>query len=100
MFTAAFLSVVPNKLGGILITSTRVDIENNCAVYCYGEVIEVTEVISKKNQETEAKKEYQHKVIFHFIREDDREVLVRTSLHEQSKQLQKLSQKRNQQSES
>lgn len=75
-------------------------LENNCAVYCYGEVIEVTEVISKENQETEAKKEYQHKVIFHFIREDDREVLVRTSLHEQSKQLQKLSQKRNQQTES
>ena len=33
MFTAAFLSVVPNKLGGILTTSTRVDIENNCAVF-------------------------------------------------------------------
>ena len=31
MFTAAFLSVEPNKLGGILTTSTRVDIENNCA---------------------------------------------------------------------
>jgi hypothetical protein len=28
MFVAAFLSVVPNKLGGILTTSTRVDIEN------------------------------------------------------------------------
>ena len=32
MFIAAFFSVVPNKLGGILTTSTRVDIENNCAV--------------------------------------------------------------------
>lgn len=32
MLTAAFLSTVPNKLGGILITSTSVDIENNCAV--------------------------------------------------------------------
>jgi hypothetical protein len=30
MFVAAFLSAVPNKLGGILTTSTRVDIENNC----------------------------------------------------------------------
>jgi hypothetical protein len=29
---AAFLRVVPNKLGGILTTSCRVDIENNCAV--------------------------------------------------------------------
>ncbi len=33
MFTAAFLSVVPNKLGGILTTSTRVDIENNCDIF-------------------------------------------------------------------
>jgi hypothetical protein len=33
MFTAAFLSVVPNKLGGILTTSTRVDIENNCVIF-------------------------------------------------------------------
>ena len=32
MFMAAFLRVAPNKLGGILTTSTRVDIENNCAV--------------------------------------------------------------------
>lgn len=58
----------------------------NCAVYCYGEVIEV-------EQEQEA---YSHKVIFHFIREEDREVLVRTSLHEQSKQLQLLAKQRNQ----
>jgi hypothetical protein len=29
IFTAAFLSVVPNRLGGILTTSSRVDIENN-----------------------------------------------------------------------
>jgi len=27
------LSVVPNKLGGILTTSTRVDIENKCTVF-------------------------------------------------------------------
>ena len=32
IFTAAFLRVLPNKLGGILTTSCRVDIENNCAV--------------------------------------------------------------------
>jgi len=67
-------------------------LENNCAVYCYGEVIDVVE-----NTEN-AQSPFQHKVIFHFIREDDREVLVRTSLHEQSKQLQKLSQLRNQKS--
>ncbi|MFB5622820.1 MAG: hypothetical protein ACE5RH_02385 [Nitrosarchaeum sp.] len=33
MFVAAFLIAVPNKLGGILTTSTRVDIENNCDVF-------------------------------------------------------------------
>ena len=58
----------------------------NYAVYCYGEVIEV-----EQKQESNL-----HKVIFHFIREEDREVLVRTSLHEQSKQLQVLSKQRNQ----
>lgn len=58
----------------------------NYAVYCYGEVIEV-------EQEKEV---YFHKVIFHFIREEDREILVRTSLHEQSKQLQALAKLRNQ----
>jgi len=56
----------------------------NCAVYCYGEVIEAT-------PQDEL---YQYKAIFHFIREDDREVLVRTSLHEQSRQLQLLAKKR------
>jgi hypothetical protein len=61
-------------------------LNENCGVYCYGEVIEV-------EQEQNA---YLHKVIFHFIREEDREVLVRTSLHEQSKQLQALAQQRNQ----
>jgi hypothetical protein len=32
MLTAAFLRTVPKRLGGILITSTSVDIENNCAL--------------------------------------------------------------------
>jgi hypothetical protein len=67
-------------------------LDNNCAVYCYGEVIEVKK---EEAQDETQLQEFQHKVIFHFIREDDREVLVRTSLHEQSKQLQKLSQLRN-----
>jgi hypothetical protein len=61
-------------------------LNQNCAVYCYGEVIDI-----QSN-----KASYLHKVIFHFIREDDREILVRNSLHEQSKQLQILAQKRNQ----
>lgn len=63
-------------------------LNQNCAVYCYGEVIEVQE----------DKESFLHKVVFHFIREDDREILVRNSLHEQSKQLQVLAQQRNQDS--
>ena len=31
--TAAFFSVVPNKLGGILTTSCKVEIENNFGVF-------------------------------------------------------------------
>jgi len=61
-------------------------LNQNCAVYCYGEVIEI-------QQDEDS---YSHKVIFHFIREDDREILVRNSLHAQSKQLQLLAQERNQ----
>lgn len=62
-------------------------LENNCAIYCYGEVIEVA---VNENGVTE------HKVTFHYIREEDREMLVRASLHEQSKQLQKLAESRKQ----
>jgi hypothetical protein len=64
-------------------------LESHCAIYCYGEVIEV---------ESESE-QFTHKVIFHFIREEDRETLVRSSLHEQSKQLQILAKLRNQESE-
>jgi hypothetical protein len=59
---------------------------DNCAVYCYGEIIEVNK----------HENDYQQKVIFHFIRDDDREILVRASLHKQSEQLKALSKKRNQ----
>lgn len=61
-------------------------LESNCAIYCYGEVVEVEP----------SNKQFTHKVTFHYIREEDREVLVRTSLLEQSKQLQKLAKLRNQ----
>ncbi|MEW6983375.1 PilZ domain-containing protein [Colwelliaceae bacterium 6471] len=61
-------------------------LEDNCAVFCHGEVIAVEEKDG----------DYLHKLIFHHIREEDREILVRTSLHQQSKQLQALSTKRNQ----
>ena len=86
--------------GGLLFTSNKAFeiaqllemkvflLNQNCAVFCYGEIIEI-------QQDQNA---YLHKVIFHFIREDDREILVRNSLHVQSKQLQELAQQRNQDS--
>lgn len=51
------------------------------AIYCIGEVVEV-----------EAKEDsYLLKLYYARIREDDREILVRASLHQQSKQLKRLS---------
>lgn len=62
--------------------------DDNCAVYCYGEIIEVSQ-----NESLPL-----YKVIFHFIRDEDREMLVRASLHKQSEQLKALSKKRQQSS--
>ncbi len=61
-------------------------LEENCAIYCYVEVIGVVENVG----------EYEHKALFHHIRDEDREILVRSSLHQQSKQLQVLAQQRKQ----
>jgi hypothetical protein len=61
-------------------------LDAHCALFCLAEIIEVNSVSSH----------YQHKAIFHYIRNEDREALVRTSLHEQSKQLQALAKQRNQ----
>jgi len=60
-------------------------LQSNCAVFCIGEVIEIEQV----------EQQFHHKVIFHFIRDEDREILVRASLNEQSKHLQQLAKKRN-----
>jgi|TARA_B110000438_G_scaffold303490_1_gene365214 hypothetical protein len=60
--------------------------EENSALYCVGEIVD-TELVDSINL---------HKVIFHHIREEDREALVRNSLHQQSKQLQALAQQRSQ----
>lgn len=60
--------------------------EDNSALYCLGEIISIEHNTERK----------EHKVIFHHIREEDRELLVRNSLHQQSKQLQALTQQRNQ----
>ena len=63
-------------------------LDDNCAVYCCGEVIAVNEATYDEERL------FEHQVIFHFIREEDRELLVKASLHEQSKQLQNLAKKR------
>lgn len=64
-------------------------LNNNCAIYCCGEIIEVSEQNDEKDQT------FVNKVIFHHIREVDRESLVRCSLQQQSKQLQILAEERN-----
>lgn len=60
--------------------------QENCAVFCYGEIIEEEFVDNI----------YRYKVLFSQIQDEDRETIVRTSLHLQSKQLKKLAQERSQ----
>ena len=69
-------------------------IEENTAVFCHGEVVEVTQIT------TEEETAFHHKIVFDHIREEDREILVRTSLHQQSRQLQALAKERNKKNES
>ncbi len=59
-------------------------LEENCAVFCHGDIVEIAETSNG----------FDHKIVFHHIREEDREILVRTSLHQQSKQLQMLAKQR------
>lgn len=62
--------------------------QENCAVFCYGEIISEEQIDNK----------YRYKVLFSQIQDEDRETLVRASLHLQSKQLKKLAQQRSQNS--
>ena len=62
--------------------------EDAAAVYCHGRLVE--------SQALEEGQGFLNTVIFHHIREEDQEVVVRASLHQQSKQLLKKTQKRNQ----
>jgi len=64
--------------------------EENCAIYCCGEII---------SSETTENENTSYKVVYQHIREEDREILVRCSLHQQSKQLQILAKQRNDASE-
>ncbi|REL32777.1 PilZ domain-containing protein [Thalassotalea euphylliae] len=81
-------------------------LEENCAIYCIGELVEVMPADSAapaetdeltENQANDQAKQHAYKVIFEHIREEDQETLVRHSLHQQSKQLQALAQKRREQ---
>lgn len=62
---------------------------DNHAIYCFLEIIERT---AQNNR-------FEYKTIFKFIRDEDRELLVKTSLQLQSKQLQALALKRKQEKE-
>ncbi len=82
-----FSSAETFKLGQLL--ELKIFLHNNtCAIYAVGEVIE------REANETSNTASNDYKVVFHFIRENDREILVRNSLHEQAKQLQNLSKTR------
>lgn len=83
----SFLANKAFELGDNLVIKLFM-LDENCAVYCHGEIIE--KVAFENSEDT-----YKYKVIFEKIREEDREILVRTSLHIQSKQLQLLAKQRN-----
>ncbi|HSG52460.1 MAG TPA: PilZ domain-containing protein [Rheinheimera sp.] len=61
---------------------------NDGAVFCYGQVISCETV----------EKQYQVKVVFSRIRDEDRELVVRASLHQQSRLLKQKAEQRQQHS--
>jgi len=62
--------------------------EDAAAVFCHGRLVECQTLDNEQG--------YLNTVIFHHIREEDQEVVVRASLHQQSKQLLKKTQARSQ----
>ncbi|MBU2916506.1 PilZ domain-containing protein [Psychrosphaera sp. F3M07] len=63
--------------------------EEAAAVFCLGKIVEVETISPDEdivNNEPPATS-YTYKVVFHRIRDEDREVVVRASLHQQSKLL-------------
>jgi len=79
-----FSSDVPFSLNQLLAIKIFFK-QDNAAIFCHGEVVEIEKVAET----------YHHKVIFAHIRDEDRETLVRYSLHAQSKQLKTLAKQRN-----
>lgn len=63
--------------------------DENVAIFAIAEIF--------SSQENDG--EFTNKLIYHHIRDDDRELLVKTSLHQQSKQLQSLAKQRRRDSE-
>lgn len=87
-----FLSQSPMQVGDMLEVKLFITTDN-CAVFCFGEVIECS------SEPTSEEAVYRNQVIYHYIQDEDRDMLVRASLHKQTKQLKKLAeQRRNDQS--
>lgn len=60
------------------------------ALYCFGEIVRVETVntaIADASMDDNVEEEYLNSVLFSRIRDEDREILVRASLHAQTKQL-------------
>lgn len=83
----------------------KIFLSDSHAVYCLGEVIELSHSVSNNdsldnhspnNKEQNTSQLNDYKVVFHYINEEDREILVRSSLQEQAKLLQALAKQRNQ----
>jgi len=68
---------------------------NDGALFCLGQVLEVT----RQQAESEQKTSYLVKILFRRIRDEDRDMVVRASLHEQSRQLKRKAEQRQQQAQ-
>lgn len=66
---------------------------NDGALFCLGQVLDVIEQVAS---EPEQKPAYLVKILFRRIRDEDRDMVVRASLHEQSKQLKRKAEQRQQ----
>ncbi|KKL02841.1 PilZ domain-containing protein [Rheinheimera mesophila] len=69
---------------------------NDGALYCLGQVIDV---IHRQGAQPEQPAQYLVKILFRRIRDEDRDMVVRASLHEQSKQLKRKAEQRQQQAQ-
>lgn len=76
-----------SALSPLQVVEVKLFLDNNDgAVFCYGQVLSCEQVAEK----------WQVKVVFTCIREEDRELIVRASLHQQSKLLKQKAEQRQQ----